>query len=34
LVGLAIGGIFLFADFEDPPVSDPVYGVVTTLTLP
>ncbi len=34
VIGLAVGGIFLFGDHEDPPVSDPVYGVVTTLRMP
>jgi len=34
VVGLAVGAALLFVETEEAPVSDPVYGVVTTLRLP
>lgn len=34
VLGLLIGGLFLFVETEDPPVTDPVYPVVTTLAVP
>ncbi len=34
VVGLVVGGLFLFVEGEDAPVNDPVYGVITTLSGP
>jgi hypothetical protein len=34
VIGLAVGGVLLFGESEDPAVTDPVYGIVTTLRAP
>jgi hypothetical protein len=34
VAGLVVGGLFLFVETEEAPVSDPVYGVITTLSMP
>jgi hypothetical protein len=34
VVGLVVGGLLLFVESEEAPVSDPVYGVITTLSAP